>query len=376
MGSVLPPSVRELSNEDLSELARKQHLAGKLAVARELYEELLRRDEDAKSNLTMLAAIAYLTGQDALAEGYLERTLDLYREHLEAYPSDSGARMQFALLLLARGETSEAEAALARLDLPLVTRSGPQGDFFARFEAGIERGLPLMVLTGSPYSGCEGLGEVLANGLDAASGPLSLGIYPRSSFVPTRLFAAAQGGFVCAETVAPTPFNLEQMATAGVSRTVVVTRDPRAVALSWAQALQVDQSLRVMAPLWRDLFPSAKVLRSGPQAILDWSIATVVPIVCQVLGAWKTLAEEGRANLAIDFTAVEASAADPLGEIQRLLTFFGVDDSDFDAARAQVPAPVPVVGPPAWRAGFSERQLAEASALIPDDLARPFGWQL
>ncbi len=82
IGSVLPPSVRELSNEDLSELARKQHLAGKLAVARQLYEELLRRDEDPKSCLTMLAAIAYLTGQDALAEGYLERTLDLYREHL------------------------------------------------------------------------------------------------------------------------------------------------------------------------------------------------------------------------------------------------------------------------------------------------------
>jgi hypothetical protein len=375
MGSVLPPSLRELSNEDLSEFARKQHLAGKLALAREIYEELLRRDEDPKSCLTMLAAIAYLTGQEALAEGYVERTLDLYREHLEDYPSDSGARVQYGLLMLARGEVAEGEAALARVDLSLVTRSGPQGDFIARFEKGIERGLPLMLLTGSPYSGCEGLGEAIANGLEVANGPLSLGIFPRTSFVPSRLFAAAQGGFVATETIGPTPYNLKQMAAAGVSRTVVVTRDPRAVALSWAQALQVDQSLKLMAPLWRDVFPSAQVVRGGPAAILEWSIVTVVPLVCRVLADWKALADEGRAAMAVDFVAVEASAADPLGEVGRLLAFFGIDASEFDPARAGLPAPMASTGVPAWRAGFSEPQIAEASALIPDDLARAFGWR-
>ncbi len=374
IGSVLPPSVRELSNEDLSELARKQHLAGKLAVARQLYEELLRRDEDPKSCLTMLAAIAYLTGQDALAEGYLERTLDLYREHQAEYPSDSGARLQYGLLMLARGQTDEGEAAFSRVDMPLTTRSGPQGEFIARFEKGIERGLPFMLFTGSPYSGCEGLGDVIANGLEAANGPLSLGLFPRTSFIPSRLFVAAQGGFVASETVAPTPYNLEQMAAAGVSRTVVVTRDPRAVALSWAQALQVDQGLKLMAPLWREIFPSAQVLRGGLTAILEWCIATIIPLVCRVLADWKALADEGRSAMAVEFSAIEASAVDPLGEVRRLLAFFGVDEKAFNSERAQLPAPVANIGAPAWKAGFTGRQLADASALIPDDMARDFGW--
>jgi hypothetical protein len=374
MGSVLPPSVRELSNEDLSKLARKQHLAGKLAVARQLYEELLRRDEDAKTCLTMLATIAYLTGQDALAEGYLERTLDLYREHQAAYPSDSGARLQYGLLQLARGQTDEGESALSQVDLPLAARSGPQGEFITRFEKGIERGLPLMLLTGAPYSGCEGIGEAIANGLEVASGSLSLGLYPRACFIPSRLFVAAQGGFVATETVAPTPYNVGQMAAAGVSRTAVITRDPRAVALSWAQALQIDQSLKIMAPLWRDFFPSAQVLRGGLPAALDWSIATIIPLVCRVLADWKALADEGRSEMAVAFAAVEAGATDPLGEVHRLLEFFGVDEKAFDTERAQLPAPVATGGPPAWQASFTKQQFAEATALIPDDLAEALGW--
>jgi len=373
---VLPPSVRELSNEDLSEFARKQHLAGRLAFAREIYEELLRREEDPKSCLTMLASIAYLTGRDALAEGYVERTLDLYDEHMEAYPNDSGARMQRGLLRLARGETAEGEAAMARIDLPLVTKSGTQGEFFTRFEKGIERGLPLMLFAGSPYSGCERLGEVIANGLNVASGPLALGIFPRTSFVSLRLAVAAQGGFVAAETVSPTPYNLEQMAAAGVSRTVVVTRDPRAVALSWAQAIQIDWNLKLLAPLWRDVFPSARVLRAGAPAILEWSIATIVPLVCRALADWQALADEGRPTAAVRFTAVEASAADPLGEVRQILAFFDIDPGEFDTARAQVPDPVAPTDPPPWRAAFSESQFAEASALVPGDLARAFGWPM
>ena len=85
--------------------------------------------------------------------------------------------------------------------------------------------------------------------------------------------------------------------------------------------------------------------------------------------------DEGRAAMAIDFVAVEASAADPLGEVGRLLAFFGIDASEFDPARARLPAPMASTGAPAWRAGFSEPQIAEASALIPDDLARDFGWR-
>jgi hypothetical protein len=373
---VLPPSVRELSNEDLSEFARKQHLAGRLAFAREIYEELLRREEDPKSCLTMLASIAYLTGQDALAEGYVERTLDLYDEHLEAYPNDSGARMQRGLLRLARGEIAEGEAAMARIDLPLVTKSGPQGEFSARFEKGIERGLPLMLFTGSPYSGCEGLGEVIAKGLDAASGPLALGLFPQTFLISSRLSIAAQGGFVATETVGPTPYNLEQMAAAGVSRMVVVTRDPRAVALSWAQAIQIDWNLKLLAPLWRGVFPPARVLRAGAPAILDWSITTIVPLVCRSLADWKALADEGRPAVAVHFTAVEASAADPLGEVQKILAFFGVDRGEFETARAEVPEPVAPTDPPPWRAALSKPQLAKASALIPGDLAQAFDWPM
>ena len=106
----------------LTEVAKTE--SEKEPSAAVLYEELLRRDEDAKSCLTMLAAIAYLTGQEALAEGYLERTLDLYREHQSAYPSDSGARLQYGLLQLARADTDEGEAALSQVDLPKGQPSG------------------------------------------------------------------------------------------------------------------------------------------------------------------------------------------------------------------------------------------------------------
>ena len=130
-----------------------------------------------------------------------------------------------------------------------------------------------------------------------------------------------------------------------------------------------------MAPLWRDIYPSAQVLRGGPAAILDWSIATIIPLVCRVLAAWKALADEGRKAMAIEFAAVEASAADPLGEITRLLDFYSVDAAAFNHERARLPAPVATSGPPAWQAAFTERQLTEASALVPDELAGNFGWR-
>ncbi len=129
-----------------------------------------------------------------------------------------------------------------------------------------------------------------------------------------------------------------------------------------------------MAPLWRDIYPSAQVLRGGPAALLDWSIATIIPLVCRVLADWKALADEGRRAMAVEFAAVEASAADPLGEITRLLDFYSVDAAAFDPERAQLPAPVATSGPPAWQAAFTERQLAEASVLVPKDLAKHFGW--
>jgi hypothetical protein len=372
---VLPAAVRELPTEELHNLAQRQMGAGKFALARSIYEEILLRDEDQAPCLSMLGSIGYLTGQDELADGFVQRALDLYRERLAESPSDSNARAHYAGLLLAQGDIEEGERALEGTDFPLQGRGLSQGDFFELFQAGIDRGLPLTLFVGAPYSGCEMLAQCLASGLRIPFGLMSMGMFPRTTLIPSRLFVAAQGGFAAAESIAPSLYNLEKLQTAGISRLVLVTRDPRAAVLSWCQSIMNDSAMRIMAPLWRETYPPHAVLRQGPEAVLSWGIETLLPIVCGCLADWRAVAEEPGSSWRLHVTSIEKTTEDPIGEANRILAHFEIGAGEFDTGAADLPQPSKLTGPPQWRKGYTAAQLAQADDVLADDLAQAFGWR-
>lgn len=371
---MLPSAVRELPTEELHELAKQQMGAGKFAQANSIYEEILSRDEDSPACLSMLGVIAYLTGKEDLAEGFLQTALDLYRERLEAYPSDSSARANYAILLLAIGETEAGETELDKTDFALQGRGLTQGEFFDRFEAGIGRGIPLVLFAGAPYSGCEMLAHCLASGLRIPFGVMSIGMFPRTRLTPSRLFVAAQGGFAAAESIAPTSYNLDKLQSAGVFRLTLVTRDPRAVVLSWCHSIMNDSAMRIMAPIWRGTYPPHAVLRQGPEAVLSWGIETLLPILCRYLADWRALADEPGSAWRIGFSAIERATEDPTGEAHRILGHFDISSSEFDQSAAELPRPTRLTNLSNWRAGYTAEQIARADALLPDPLAEAFGW--
>ena len=363
-----------LSPEQQFMQARQLQSEGKLLEAQGIYEHLVQRIPDHPQALSMLASIAYQRGEDLQGEAYVDRAIEIYRMTLQLRPNDMAARAALANFLMARGHRGEAEATIRPLELPINPVRATPEEYMRRQRSGIDRDIPMILINTVPKSASESIWNQLAEGLDIAQGHLSICLFPDCSLVPSRVRAAKQGGFIAKEHLPASAHNLSVLQAFAVEHMVVHLRDPRQVALSWAHFVRDDVSMRLMAPIWRRIVPSAGVLRGELPELIDWSIENFLPQIMDFIAGWAAVADSDRDPLKVLFLDFETFRHRPQDYFAQLLKFCDIDPEAFRRdAEAEV-VHLRKGETEEWRQVFSAKQQARACELIPSELAARFNW--
>ena len=356
------------------ETGRRLQAAGDLDSAKKYYGQVLLKIPHHAEALTMLASIAYQQGDDTQAEAYVDRAIEIYLHVLSHMPENLNVRAPVSNLLLARGRIAEAEAVIGALALPLnPIRATPEA-FVARRRAGIERGLPALLINTLPKSASESIWNRLAAGLGLAQTHLSIGLFPDCCLVPARLASAAEGGLIAKEHIPATAHNVAQLRAHGLDRMVFHVRDPRQAALSWAHFVRDDVAMRLMGPIWRRTVPPATVLAGDLPSLLDWCIDRYLPAEIAFMEGWRRVAADPDSGIEVLFMTFERFRADPDGYMAAVLDFHGIDPALFAAdAEAEV-VHLRKGETEEWRGILSRDQQRRAWDRLPPALAEAYGW--
>ena len=355
--------------------ARRRQQAGELAAAREIYQRLLEVEPDQPDALTMLASIAYQTGEDEAAAALVERAIAEYRRRLSMTPNHDAMRAALANLLLARERPAVAEAVIGKAVLGLRPMRSSMDEFEQRRAHGRDAALPPILINALPKSASESIWNKLANGLNIAQAHVSIGLFPDCLAVPHRVRELGQGGVSAKEHMPASSHNLRSLAEAGVDRVVVHIRDPRQSLLSWAHFLESDVSKRLLAPIWRKTTPRAGFFGEPFATQIDWHIDNYLPIVIRFIEQWVAARDDDTSGVSVRFLTFEEFRTDPSKYFEAFLDFYGIDQGLFapDAEAEVVHLRKGALDE--WRDSFSAAQADRAWGLIPAALADEFDWR-
>ncbi len=356
-------------------MAQSKHLAGDLDGARQIYENIARAAPDHVDTLIMLTSIGYRQGHDAEARANLARAIELARAGVQRQPADMRSRAALVNFLLAQDRQGEAEAWIDGLILPLNPIRSDPGEFQARREAAMARGLPPLIISTLPKSASESIWNKLAQGLGLAQCYFSIGLFPDCCVVPSRVAEVAKGGVAVKEHIGPTPHNVATLCKAGIDRLIVHHRDPRQAALSWAHFVRDDVGQRVMGPLWRKIVPPAGVMAAGLGATIDWSIEHYLPLQTNFLADWQAIAVDPQTPLSVLFLSFESFRTEPEAYFARALDFYDIPRADYAAEAEAETVHLRKGEVEEWRQVFSGAQRQRAWEMIPPDMAREFAWE-
>lgn len=355
--------------------ARRYHLAGELDAAQMQYRRVLRLAPNHPDALTMLASIAYRTGDDPAGAALADAAIAAYRRMLLATPDNHALRAALSNLLVARGRATEAESVIAKAVLPFSPIRASQVEFDARRRRARERHLPGILINALPKSASESIWNKLSEGLGLAQGHISLGLFPDCLTIPHRVRELGLGGMAAKEHLSATRHNLATLAEAGVDRIVVHIRDPRQATLSWAHFLEDDVKKRLLAPLWRKTTPPARVFAEPFGAQLDWHIDNYLAVAVRFIAEWREARDNRPGGVAVKLMTFEAFKADPGGYFDAVLEFYEIDRALYasDAEAEVVHLRKGTVDE--WRGVFTPEQSARAWQQIPAAMAEEFDWR-
>lgn len=353
---------------------------GQLSAAKRLYEDVLRRLPGQPDALTFLASIAYQLGREPDGDALLDAAIESYGAilaHGEAHGlSGDALRAARVNLLLARGRQAEAEREIALPELPInPVRAATEG-FERRLADAKARSLPGILLNSLPKSASESIWNKLAEGLGMAQGHVSLGLFPDCCLFPHRVGLLAQGGLIAKEHIPASRHNLDTLAACGLGKLVLNLRDPRQASLSWAHFVKNDVSMRLLAPIWRQIVPPRDILDSDFPALLDWVIERYLPLSLTWIAGWTEEMRRGEAaTVRVHAARFETFREDPGSYFSALLDFLEIEPAAFSSAATAETVHLRRGAIDEWRAVFSPEQTERAWSKIPDDLAAFWGWQ-
>lgn len=366
---------QKISPTQAFELARRLQGDGKLDDARKLYERLLHLQPNQPGALTMLASITYQKGQDVQADAYLKRANALYADMLRHNPNDLQVRSALVNQLLARGERDAAQDYARELPLQMnPVRSDPAG--FARLrEQAVQQGRQPMLINTVPKSASETIWNRLAAGLGMAQSHVSIGLFPECTVLPYRMQTFVQGGIIAKEHLPATPYNVRQLREAGIKRMIFHVRDPRQATLSWAHFVQDDVSMRLLAPIWRQVVPKAQVLNQGLSATLDWAIDVYLPQLLKFMTDWDALGRDPDQDFEVKFLSFEYFRRQGDAYFEDVLDFYGIRRESFEPGAESEDVHYRKGELEEWREVFTRAQARRAWDQIPQELAERFGWR-
>jgi hypothetical protein len=284
-------------------------------------------------------------------------------------------RAFLANLLMARGETREAEGILAEVELPVYPIRATQGEFDQRIADARGRGMPGILINTVPKSASESIWNRFAEGFGLAQGHISLCLYPDCTVIPNRAAFAAEGGLIAKEHLPASSHNLTALKNAGLDKVLFHLRDPRQVVLSWTHFVRDDVSMRLMGPLWRKVVPPASVLAGDFNKVLDWSVDNFLPMLVKFVQGWQKVAEDREIGIDVQFFTFEHFLEAPDTYFKDAFAFLGLDPAQFNAdAEAEI-VHLRRGEIEEWREIFSIEQKNRAWHALPADLAETHGWR-
>ena len=361
--------------DQLFNFARQRQAAGETKEAKAIYEKVLSAMPFHAGSMTMLASISYQEGEDLQGEAYLDRAIDIYRNLLQQYPGNIAYRAPLVNLLLARDQSSEAEAQITGLDLPLNPIRATPEEFLDRRQAAAAQGLPSILINTVPKSASESIWNKLAQGLGLAQSHLSVGLYPDCCLVPARVQSAISGGLIAKEHIPASAHNLQVLGDQGLTKVVFHVRDPRQATLSWAHFVHDDVSMRLMGPIWRKVVPPAAVLRADLTQLIDWCIDHYLPQLVDFMRGWTDLEKAPDSKVEVLFLTFETFLTDPHSYFGSVLEFTGIDPALYAEDAVAEVVHLRKGQTEEWRGVFTKAQQQRAWSHIPADLAERFGWK-
>jgi hypothetical protein len=188
-----------------------------------------------------------------------------------------------------------------------------------------------------------------------------------------RTFAG--GGYISQNHLAPSPENLQILRHLNL-KMVLHVRDPREAMLSWTHHLDrvsrcCDESDELLYSTPR---PPMGYFGLSFSRKLDWQIENYLPNLVSWAQQWIDVADRGA--IPILLTQQSELRCNEKGLFEAILAFFQVS-IDFDLPnlpRTLEETHFRRADPTEWRRTLTEEQAARASAAIPDELGRRFGW--
>lgn len=368
-------TTQKISLTQAFELARRLQGEGQLDDARKLYERLLHFQPKHPAALTMLASISYQQGHDVQADAYIKRANTLYGEILSHRPDDMQIRAALVNQLLARGERETAEGYAHDLKLQMNPVRSEPSTFARTREQATRRGLPPMLINTVPKSASETIWNRLAAGLGMAQSHVSIGLFPECTVLPYRLQTFMQGGIIAKEHLPASRHNVRQLREAGINRVVFHVRDPRQATLSWVHFVRDDVSMRLLAPIWRQVIPSAQVLADGLPATLDWAIDTYLPQLIKFMTDWDALDRDPDQDIDVKFLSFEYFRQAGDTYFEEILDFYEIPRDRFAPHAEHEDVHYRKGELEEWRDVLTRSQARRAWAQIPRDLAQRFAWR-
>lgn len=366
---------QKISLAQAFELARRLQGDGKLDDARKLYERLLNFQPKHPGALTMLASIGYQQGQDIQADAYLKRANAIYSDLLSQHPDDTQIRAALVNQLLARGERGAAEGYAEHLQLQMNPVRSDPSTFARTRERAIQQGRSPMLINTVPKSASETIWNRLAAGLGMAQSHVSMGLFPECTVLPYRMQTFMQGGIIAKEHLPATAYNVRQVRAAGINRMIFHVRDPRQATLSWAHFVQDDVSMRLLAPIWRQVVPKAQVLDDGLSATIDWAIDRYLPQLVKFMTDWDALGRDPDQDLEVKFLSFEYFREHGDAYFDEVLDFYDIPRETFEPGADSEDVHYRKGELEEWRDVLTRAQARRAWEQIPRDLSRRFGWR-
>jgi hypothetical protein len=245
--------------------------------------------------------------------------------------------------------------------------------------------LPPVLVIALPKSGSVYLQRALRRTLRVPVHHIASGGMSGASFGHADLCRFEQGNVVSREHLQPRAFSLKVLAKHGVRKAVLHVRDPRAAIVSWTR--HMDRILESRGFRSVELSCEIAVPEDYPAWSFDqrlcWQVVNKMPSFVRWIEDWLLLAESSRD---VDFLITDHAelSRDGRGLVERILDFHGIAydpkwifmpstrfgrNNIFSMLEAPCPAKIP-----AWVRLMPPEALDAADALLPDRLAKRFGW--
>jgi len=231
-------------------------------------------------------------------------------------------------------------------------------------KAAIERNMPSILLTTLPKSGSVYLWTVIAKSLELPTFKIArIGeSATEEEIVPGLLRCFVEGGLCSQHHLAPSDHNIENLKKYGVKRLILHFRDPRQAAVSmWHYSIRIGASRprdrsqdEIEEHLWKTyLVPAAK-----------W------------LNGWLEVVDKESSIEVFLSTHEKMISRSETKVIKEMLDFYGIPETDYDL---KIPQKSDAThfrkgATDEWLEFFSEDFKKRSLELIPNSIARRFGW--